>query len=91
VLVREVGERPPDGFAPRRELLGRDQQRGHEAAAEEQDAHDERRRQQEPAGAADAALRPRSAVAGIALDEGHHDHAGLEPRQAERQLGEQQQ
>ncbi len=86
VLVGEKRQRPAPRLPAFFELVRRNEQRGHERAADEQHRHDERRRAEQLAGVADPALRRLGIVAGIALDERHHRDAGLESRQAERQL-----
>ena len=57
VLVRQVGQRPAVGRAAGLELGRRDQQRGDEAAGDQEDAHDHGGRGQQPPGAADPARR----------------------------------
>ena len=92
VLVRQVGERAPVGRpAAARSAPAGIRSVGDDAAAHEQHAHDERRRQQQPLRPADAAVRRRLGVAGVALHERHHRDAGLEAGQAQRELREQDQ
>ena len=91
VLVREEGEGAAVGRAAAGEVLARDEQRRHQAAAQQQHAHDQRRGQQQAARPANPAGRVGLRLARVALDERHHRDAGLETREAERQLGEQQQ
>ena len=92
VLVREVRQRAAVGLA----ALLRTPPAGSaasvtNAAADEQHAHDERRRAQQLLRVADAARRADSGSSpGSPLHERHHGDAGLEPRQAERQLRERQ-
>ncbi len=84
-LVRQVGESTPVGLPAGPERGRRDQQGGDEGRPEQRDAHDAGGRGQELLGVADAAARLGAGVARVALDEGHHHHAGLEAGQAERQ------
>ena len=53
--------------------------------------HDDGRRRQQLSRVANAARRAMRIVAGIALHQRHHRHAGFETAQAQRQLGEEQQ
>ena len=69
----------------------RDQQGGDEAGGDQEDAHDHRGGGEQPPGAADPARRVGLGVAGVALHLRHHRDPGLEPGQAERELGEDQQ
>ena len=92
------GSRAPGRPAPGRwrvaaglELPAGDQQRGDEAAGDQEDAHDRGGRGQQPLGAADPSGGRCLGVAGVALDVGHHRDAGLEAGHAERELGEDQQ
>ncbi|CAM5319542.1 hypothetical protein STANM337S_00758 [Streptomyces tanashiensis] len=84
----EVGERAAVGLAAGLELLLRDEHGGDEARADQEDAHDQRGGGQELLGVADAAGRLLLGVVRVALHVRHDRHTGLEARQAERELGE---
>ena len=91
VPVGEVGERPAVGGAPCPILRRWNHQRGDDAAADEQHAHDHRRRGQQFVRVADAPDRTRLGVAGVSLHERHDRHARFESRQSQRELREEQQ
>jgi len=86
--MREVGERTAIGRAARVEGRRRDEQRRHDAAREQEQAHDRGRRGEELAPVADAAARVRGVIRGVAAHERHDQDARLEPGEAQREFGE---
>ncbi|CAH0324841.1 hypothetical protein SRABI128_05059 [Microbacterium sp. Bi128] len=91
VFVREIGQGTPVRLPARLELLRRDQYHRGEACGDEERAHDQGRRRQQPACTLDPALRVLLGVRDVAADLRHHGDAGLEPGQAQGQLGEDEQ
>ena len=88
--VGEIRERAARRGAARPEECGRNQQRRHEGAAHQHDAHDQGRRTQQLAGIAHPSRQVLVALL-VRLDERHQRHARFEAGQAERQLREQEQ
>ena len=84
--MREVGERAAVGRTAGLKRGRRNHHGSDEAAAEQHDAHDQRRRAQQFLGVANPSERRVFGVGAVAADERHHRDAGLEPREAEREL-----
>ena len=87
-LVRQVGQRPTVGLAARLERLGRDEERGDEAAGQQVHAHDRRGEGQELARVADPGVQPGRCGLALGGDKRHHAHPGLESGQPEHQQRE---
>jgi hypothetical protein len=85
LCARNDSARPAaGGRAVFRVFVRRDQQCRHETARDQHDAHDERRTEEQLVRVADASVRV------FARDLRHDGHAGLEPGQPEREVGEDQ-
>ena len=88
-MVSQIGDGASAGGTARHHFLAAHQQGGHEAGEHQHDAHDERRRGQQLARGANAAFRNLAPFISLfALHPRHHQRAGFETAQSQRQLGE---
>ena len=90
VVMGEVRERTPGRLATFAERLGGNEERRDERAADEQHAHDQRGGTKQLPRVPNAARRTFRGIAGISFHQRHHGDAGLESRQAQRELRKEQ-
>ena len=89
MLVGQVGQGAVVRLSSFLKSLGRNQQRGHDAASHQHDAHDQGRGRQQPPCIPDPTRRVFGRIVRIAADERHDRHSRFEPREAEGKLREQ--
>jgi hypothetical protein len=90
VFVRQISERSILGLATRLELLKGDDNGRHEGGRDQEKTHDQGGDDQHFAGVADTSLRTLRVVPLVAAHERHHAHPGLETREPQGQLREDQ-